>query len=200
LISEYLLIIPVMLALAARLGLSALFGLAAVVVSAKIGYLASVANPVALVIAQPIAGMPVLSGWWLRLLIWVGLLGIGIVWVLRLGRGEGTGANPTVPAGEVLPPRQLAIVLALAVAVAVIVVGSTRFDWHDEAFGAFYITLGAVIAALAGRSGFNGDRDGVDRVDPIAFRQSGAEHAHPGADRAVERRDRPDDGTGVSVR
>jgi uncharacterized ion transporter superfamily protein YfcC len=51
LISEYLLIIPIMLALAARLGRSALFGLAIVAVAAKIGYLASVANPVALVIA-----------------------------------------------------------------------------------------------------------------------------------------------------
>ena len=59
LISEYLLIIPIMLALAARLGRSALFGLAVVAVAAKIGYLASVANPVALVIAQPIVGVPV---------------------------------------------------------------------------------------------------------------------------------------------
>jgi uncharacterized ion transporter superfamily protein YfcC len=152
LISEYLLIIPIMLALATRLGLSALFGLAVVAVAAKIGYLASVANPVALVIAQPIAGVPVFSGWWLRLMVWVVLLGIGILTVLRLARTEGTGVAPTTVTGATLPPRQLAIVIVLALAVVVIVVGSTRYDWHDESFGAFYIALGAFIAALAGMS------------------------------------------------
>ena len=150
LISEYLLIIPIMLALASRLGLPALFGLAVVAVAAKIGYLASVANPVALVIAQPIAGVPVFSGWWLRLAIWVVLLGIGILFVLRLARTEATNAAPIPASGDKLPPRQLAIVLSLAVAVVAIVVGSTRYHWHDESFGAFYIALGAVIAALAG--------------------------------------------------
>ncbi len=150
LISEYLLIIPIMLALAERLKLSALFGLAVVAVAAKIGYLASVANPVALVIAQPIAGVPVFSGWWLRLTVWIVLLAIGILAVLRLARAEGTGVAPSSHAAGMLPPRQLAIVLSLGVAVIVIVVGSTRFAWHDEAFGAFYIALGAVIAALAG--------------------------------------------------
>jgi uncharacterized ion transporter superfamily protein YfcC len=150
LISEYLLIIPLMLALAERLGLSALFGLAVVAVAAKIGYLASVANPVALVIAQPIAGVPVFSGWWLRLALWVGLLAIGILAVLRLARAEGIGTTGNLHVSDPLPARQLAIVLALAVAVVVIVVGSTRYDWHDEAFAAFYMALGVVIAALAG--------------------------------------------------
>ena len=154
LISEYLLIIPIMLALASRLGLSALFGLAVVAVSAKIGYLASVANPVALVIAQPIAGVPVFSGWWLRLALWAGMLGIGMLWVLRLARSEGDGepVSPSTDPGVALPPRQLAIVMSLAVAVVAIVVGSTRYAWHDEAFAAFYIALGVVIGALAGMS------------------------------------------------
>jgi uncharacterized ion transporter superfamily protein YfcC len=154
LISEYLLNIPLLLAVAARLRLSALFGLAVVAVAAKIGYLASVANPVALVIAQPIAGVPVFSGWWLRLAVWVGLLAIGILAVLRLARSEGSGTTigttGATHESDPLPPRQLAIVISLAVAVVVIVVGSTRYNWHDESFAAFYIALGAVIAALAG--------------------------------------------------
>ena len=78
LISEYLLIIPIMLALASRLGRSPLFELAIVAVAAKIGYLSSVANPVALVIAQPIVGVPVFSGSLLRLLLWIAVLTTGI--------------------------------------------------------------------------------------------------------------------------
>jgi uncharacterized ion transporter superfamily protein YfcC len=150
LISEYLLIIPIMLTLASRLGLSPLFGLAVVTVAAKIGYLASVANPVALVVAQPIVGLPVFSGWLLRLSLWVGLLAIGIAFVLRLARKEHTGAAPVDHISPALRPRQFAIVATLALAVLIIVVGSTRYDWKDEAFGAFYIALGSVIAALAG--------------------------------------------------
>jgi len=150
LISEYLLIIPIMLELAAKLGRSALFGLAIVAVAAKIGYLASVANPVALVIAQPIAGVPVFSGWWLRLTVWLLLLGMGIVAVLRLAKTEDVGAPPGTHTGAPLSLRQMAIVVVLAIAVLVIVIGSTRYDWHDESFGAFYIALGALIAALAG--------------------------------------------------
>jgi uncharacterized ion transporter superfamily protein YfcC len=150
LISEYLLIIPIMLALAARLGRSALFGLAIVAVAAKIGYLASVANPVALVIAQPIVQVPVFSGWQVRIAVWVGLLALGVLYVLRLARREG---SDTAVAGHIAPalaPRQLAIVIALGLAVVMIVIGSTSFGWKDEAFGAFYIALGALIAALAG--------------------------------------------------
>jgi uncharacterized ion transporter superfamily protein YfcC len=150
LISEYLLIIPIMLALADRLGRSALFGLAIVAVAAKIGYLASVANPVALVIAQPIVGVPVFSGWQLRLALWVGLLTLGVLYVLRLARREHPTGAPVAHIAPRLAPRQLAIVVALGLAVVVIVIGSTRFGWKDEAFGAFYIALGALIAALAG--------------------------------------------------
>jgi uncharacterized ion transporter superfamily protein YfcC len=150
LISEYLLIIPIMLALANRLGRSALFGLAIVAVAAKIGYLASVANPVALVIAQPIVGLPVFSGWQLRIAIWLVSLTLGVLYVLRLERREGAGAPIAGHIAPALPPRQLAIVVTLGLAVLVIVVGSTSFGWHDEAFGAFYIALGALIAALAG--------------------------------------------------
>jgi uncharacterized ion transporter superfamily protein YfcC len=150
LISEYLLIIPIMLALAARLGRSALFGLAVVAVAAKIGYLASVANPVALVIAQPIVGVPVFSGWQLRIAIWVGLLALGVLYVLRLARREGSAAAPAGHIAPALRPRQLAIVITLGLAVVAIVVGSTNYGWRDEAFGAFYIALGALIATLAG--------------------------------------------------
>jgi len=150
LISEYLLIIPIMLALAARLGRSALFGLAVVAVAAKIGYLASVANPVALVIAQPIVGVPVFSGWQLRIAIWVGLLALGVLYVLRLARREGSAAAPAGHIAPALQPRQLAIVITLGLAVVAIVVGSTNYGWRDEAFGAFYIALGALIATLAG--------------------------------------------------
>ncbi len=67
LISEYLVIIPMVVLLAERLGYDALVGVAMVTIAAKIGYLTSVTNPLPLVIAQPIVGVPVFSGAGFRL-------------------------------------------------------------------------------------------------------------------------------------
>ena len=82
LISEYLVLIPMMLVLAEKLRLGPLFAVALVAIPAKIGYLASVTNPLPLVIAQPIVGVPVFSGAGFRLVLWVVFLGLGIVYLL----------------------------------------------------------------------------------------------------------------------
>jgi Predicted membrane protein len=58
LISEYLVVIPMALVLSERLGYDALFGTALVTIAAKIGYLTSVTNPLALAIAHPWSGFP----------------------------------------------------------------------------------------------------------------------------------------------
>jgi uncharacterized ion transporter superfamily protein YfcC len=60
--SEYLLIIPLMVAMANRLGMSNLIGLAIVTVAVKAGYLSSVTNPIPLTIAQPLVGVQIFSG------------------------------------------------------------------------------------------------------------------------------------------
>ncbi len=77
LISEYLVLIPMMLVLAEKLRLGPLFAVALVAIPAKIGYLASVTNPLPLVIAQPIVGVPVFSGAGFRLVMWIVFVGAG---------------------------------------------------------------------------------------------------------------------------
>ncbi|HUB10847.1 MAG TPA: hypothetical protein VMB34_02735 [Acetobacteraceae bacterium] len=69
LISEYLVLIPMMLVPAEKLKLGALFAVALVAIPAKIGYLGPVTNPLPLVIAQPIVGVPVFSGATFRLVM-----------------------------------------------------------------------------------------------------------------------------------
>ncbi|MEO7084312.1 MAG: Na+/H+ antiporter NhaC family protein [Gemmatimonadaceae bacterium] len=88
LISEYLVIIPLALVLSDRLGYDALFGTAMVTVAAKIGYLTSVTNPLALAIAQPIVGVPVFSGALFRAVTFAIFLPIGIWYVLRSRRDK----------------------------------------------------------------------------------------------------------------
>lgn len=150
LISEYLLIIPIFLALAKRLGLQPMFGFAVVTVSAKIGYIASVANPVILMVAQPIAGQPVFSGMAFRLVLWAVFMAVGIFYVLRRAGVPETSAAPAATA--VLSGRHIAIVAILVGATATLMYGAAERDWKDVEFAALYLLLAGVIAAVAGFS------------------------------------------------
>jgi uncharacterized ion transporter superfamily protein YfcC len=167
LISEYLLIIPVMVALSARLGLSALFGLAVVAVPAKIGYLASVANPVALSVAQPLVGLQIFSGWPLRLLLWLMLLGIGIVFIVRLAYEEGIARYASHDAPP-LDRHRLAVIASLGLSVLMLVYGGS-LGWKSEDFAAFYVVLAVVIAALGGLDAVSASRAFVDGMKSMTL-------------------------------
>ena len=147
LISEYLLLIPVFVALADRLGRSRMFGFALITLAAKVGYLASVTNPVALLIAQPIVGVPVFSGLALRLTIWLLFLALAIVTVLRIGKPTHA---PAPISGEPLAGRHLSVLLIAGGVVGLLVYGSLGHGWDDGAFSALFIAA-AFLMTLAAR-------------------------------------------------
>ena len=149
LISEYLVVIPIMLILAEKMGLNRLFGLALVMVSAKIGYLASVTNPLALLVAQPIVGVPVFSGVQLRLALYLVYLALGIGYVLLVALRSGFRRSDEIVSSARLPLRYVAIFTILAIGMAVIVYGAGQLKWRDAEMGAVYIALAATIAAVA---------------------------------------------------
>ena len=150
LISEYLVIIPMVVLLAQRLGLSALFATALVAISAKLGYLSSVTNPLAVAIAQPIVGVPVFSGLWLRLVIFVVYLGLGIAYLLWYVRKTGFSPPREIDHAKKLSPRHLAILLVLLASIAGLVLGTRSWGWHSSELAAYYIFLALVIAVLSG--------------------------------------------------
>lgn len=152
LISEYLVVIPIALVVAERLGKSALFGTAMVTIAAKIGYLTSVTNPLALAVAQPIVGVPVLSGAGFRFATFVAFLPVGIWYLLRRSRSEVmTTASATV-SDHRLSSRHVIVLSLLALSVAVMLVGVQRFDWSSQELAAMYITAAIAIAVAAGMS------------------------------------------------
>lgn len=145
-ISEYLLLIPVMIALADRLGRSRMFGFAIVTLAAKIGYLASVTSPVALLIAQPIVGVAPFSGLLFRLVIWMSFLAIAMLVVLRAGR---VTHEPASVAAEHLSPRHLAILSIAGATIVALVYGSIALGWDDGEFSALFVVAAAAMAAAA---------------------------------------------------
>jgi len=81
-ISEYLVVIPIVALVGDRLGYDRLFAVAVVGVAAKIGYATSVTNPLALVVAQPLAHVPLFSGMSFRLALFAIFMILGIGYAL----------------------------------------------------------------------------------------------------------------------
>ena len=150
LISEYLVVIPMVVILAQRIGLGPLFATSLVTIAAKLGYLSSVTNPLAVGIAQPIVGVPVFSGLWLRLVIFVLYLGLGIAYLLRHVKKVGYKVPDDIDHARRLSTRHIAILTALGVSVAGLVVGTRAWGWHSSELAAYYIFLALVIAVISG--------------------------------------------------
>jgi uncharacterized ion transporter superfamily protein YfcC len=152
LISEYLVVIPIALIVAQRLGKSALFGTAMVTIAAKIGYLTSVTNPLALAVAQPIVGVPVLSGAGFRAVTFVTFLPVGIVFLLRRSRSDLLAAAPTPVGDSRLSSRHALVLTLLVLSVVVMLLGVQRFEWSSQELAAMYIAVAIAIALVAGMS------------------------------------------------
>ena len=150
LISEYLVLIPMMLVLAEKLELGPLFAVALVAIPAKIGYLASVTNPLPLVIAQPIVGVPVFSGATFRLVLWIVFLACGMAYLLINVRRAGFSRAAAAFAAPRLTARQTAVLIAVGLGILAIVYGAGQLDWRNPQLAAFYIALALLIAVLGG--------------------------------------------------
>ena len=114
--------------MANRLGLSNLIGLAIVTISVKIGYLASISNPVALSVAQPMVGLPIFSGLSMRVLAYCTFLLVGIAFVLWSIRKHGFDASAqNTFEGKLLPIRHLMNLIMLGVDIGLL--GSASNPW-----------------------------------------------------------------------
>jgi len=151
LISEYLVVIPMALVLAERLGYDALFGTALVTIAAKIGYLTSITNPLALAVAQPLVGVPVFSGAGFRAATFIVFLPIGIWYLFRRSRlvaPPTVGERPAVEGEGTLTARHRLVLVALLGAIVVMVFGVQRWHWSSPELGAMYIAVAIVVGVV----------------------------------------------------
>lgn len=70
---EVVLLVPVMIALSYSLGWDALVGLGMSILATNMGFSAAISNPYTLVVAQQLAGLPLFSGAWLRVIIFAAI-------------------------------------------------------------------------------------------------------------------------------
>lgn len=148
---EFILIVPLMVAMMNRMGMPNLIGLAIVAISVKIGYLASITNPVALSVAQPMVGLPIFSGMSMRVVTYGVFLLVGIAFVLWSIRRHGhDGCADIGLERKPLSRRHLLNLLILGSGIALMVYASTHWRWKYHELSAFYLLLSVVFATVAG--------------------------------------------------
>lgn len=83
---EVVLLVPVMIALSYSLGWDALVGLGMSILATNMGFSAAIANPYTLGVAQQLAGLPLFSGAWLRILIFLVIYAIFVAFLSAYAR------------------------------------------------------------------------------------------------------------------
>ncbi len=83
---EVVLLVPVMIALSYSLGWDALVGLGMSILATNMGFSAAIANPYTLGVSQQLAGLPLFSGAWLRIFIFLVIYGIFIAFLSAYAR------------------------------------------------------------------------------------------------------------------
>ncbi len=150
---EFLLVIPMVVAMATRLGLSRIIGLAIVAIPVKVGYLASITNPYALSVAQPLVDVPMFSGMGMRIFVYVVLMIIGVAYVLWSIKKEAqTTEILTQWDHKPLPTRHALVLGVLGLGIAFLVYASQTWHWKYNELSAYYISLGAIFALIGGLS------------------------------------------------
>jgi uncharacterized ion transporter superfamily protein YfcC len=149
-VAEYLVLIPMLGIVGERLGYGRMFALAVVGVAAKVGYMTSITNPFALVIAQPMAHVPLFSGMWYRIVIFAVFTIVGTGYVLYVIRPERAPAPATAAQSARLSLRHTGVLLCLLGGAVTMVVGFVHWKWGVENLSAFYVFL-SVLFAITGR-------------------------------------------------
>lgn len=83
---EVVLLVPVMVALSYTLGWDALTGLGMSILATNMGFSAAVSNPFTIGVSQTIAGLPLYSGAWLRIPIFLVMYAVFAFFLLRYAR------------------------------------------------------------------------------------------------------------------
>ncbi len=172
-------LVPLMVALAHLMGWDVFVGLGMSVLAANMGFSAAVMNPFSIGVAQKIAGLPLFSGAWLRMLFFIVIY---LVLALFLDRYARRVASRTFQAGidlEKLPPtgtpsRQAMTWLAVFMGlIALVLIGSPTIpplsDLALPLVGLLFL-LGAIGAGwlngLRGRALWSALGDGVGSIAP----------------------------------
>lgn len=160
---EVLVFVLITIPLALALGYDSLMGIAISFVGAGLGFAGAFINPFTVGVAQGIAELAPASGMGYRLLVWLVMTTIGILYIMRYARrleqdptrslvyelDRARRAEQSEQAEQMaFTARHRNVLLALAAALGLLVYGVGNWDWYINEIAALFIGLGLVSAAI----------------------------------------------------
>lgn len=160
---EVLVFVLITIPLALALGYDTLMGIAISFVGAGLGFAGAFINPFTVGVAQGIAELAPASGMGYRLLVWLVMTAIGILYIMRYARRleqdptrslvyeldrAKRAEQPAQAEQLVFAARHRNVLLALAAALGLLVYGVGNWGWYINEIAALFIGLGLVSAAI----------------------------------------------------
>ncbi|HUE99021.1 MAG TPA: SLC13 family permease [Anaerolineales bacterium] len=103
---EVVLLVPVMIALSYSLGWDALVGLGMSILATNMGFSSAISNPYTLGVSQQLAGLPLFSGAWLRIIIFIVIYFIFMAFLTAYARKIDRDPKASLVHGEDLAERE----------------------------------------------------------------------------------------------
>jgi len=159
---EYMPFIPILVTMCLALRMDAIVAMGIVYIGAGVGYGCAALNPFTVLIGQNIAGLPPTSGQWLRWLLLIACLAVGVHHILRYVRrieadpSRSLVADVDYSAGFEMPEdtrftRGRVVVLVVFVSmIGLFVWGTKTHDWYLTELAGLFLGLGVLSAVFGG--------------------------------------------------
>lgn len=163
-LEENLVFIPIFVSMSLAMGYDSITGVAMVLCSSAVGYAGAFINPFTVEMAQGIAGLPMLSGFGYRIMIYMAFLTVTILMITRYaGRvRKDPESSPVYELdrkrkridleGDIKPfgKRERVSMLVFFGAIVLLVVGVMRWDWYMNEIAALFLGMSILIGMIMG--------------------------------------------------
>lgn len=157
---EYVPLIPILVSMALAMRMDAIVAMGMVWVPYGIGWACAGFNPFGVIIAQNIAGVPLTSGWHVRLFMMAAFLAIAFHHIYRYAMRVRNDPSKSyvadvsydtgfeAPEDIALTPARIAVLLLLLLTVVGFVVGASLQGWYINELMAVFMALGLAAAII----------------------------------------------------
>ena len=161
---EFIPFTPVLILLCVGMRMDAIVAAGILVIGSGIGYGVAAINPFTVLIAQNLAGLPLISGLGYRLILFIPFFLLGYWHVWRYARGVQKSPDASLMAGirtseqesaitdSAFTSRHQAVIAFFLVTLGVLIWGITQRGWYIIELGAAFLLIAIVAGLLAGDS------------------------------------------------
>ncbi len=159
---EAMIFTPFIVTASIALGYDAITAVATLVLSIALGYSASLTNPFNIGIAQSVAGLPMFSGLWYRVIIFIVVYIIAVWYVLRYAKKIKKDPSKSVvadidysnikiaddPAKIVMTNKHKAVLITFGTGFGIMVFTIMKWAWWIDQLAALFLVIGVAVGLV----------------------------------------------------